>query len=282
MSDAVPVDVEKNFFRAVKRNELDVVASLLRAHPLLVGLYKQGCSAVGYACTQANFGVPQDFLAMVRLLIDAGVDVNARQNDGCLTPLHLMANANDAPSQVEIVRLLLERGADPAARESIDGATPLQQRPRPPAAVVGLIEQAGPLRRAWQAAEAARREAEAAAAAAEPEPEHQASADDASLPGQRTHAEILDEEYFRGLSPAKALMQAIKWGRPDAVAAALAAGGAGLPNSAEACSSSTCPVDYACLLSAYASPAPAGADQAHLCRAECEPGVSILHAVHFD
>lgn len=58
----------------------------------------------------------------VRLLVEAGADVNARQHGG-FTPLHAAANRGI----VEIVDLLLERGADPDAptedgRRAIDFA----------------------------------------------------------------------------------------------------------------------------------------------------------------
>jgi len=58
-------------------------------------------------------------LALMTILLDAGVDVNA-QDDGGLTPLHWAAGSGC----VECVRLLIERGADIDARRN-DGRTPL-------------------------------------------------------------------------------------------------------------------------------------------------------------
>jgi ankyrin repeat protein len=55
----------------------------------------------------------------VRLLVDAGANVNARQHGG-YTPLHAAANRG----AVEIIDLLLERGADPSAAAE-DGRRPI-------------------------------------------------------------------------------------------------------------------------------------------------------------
>jgi uncharacterized protein len=58
-------------------------------------------------------------LAIVRLLIDAGADVNQRQESG-FAPLHEAA----ATGQLELVRLLLDHGADRSATTA-DGRTAL-------------------------------------------------------------------------------------------------------------------------------------------------------------
>ena len=57
--------------------------------------------------------------AMVRTLLDAGADPEARQ-DGGMTPLHLAARWNTVP---EVVAKLLDAGADPQARTHV-GETP--------------------------------------------------------------------------------------------------------------------------------------------------------------
>jgi ankyrin repeat protein len=59
---------------------------------------------------------------IARLLIDAGADVNAL-NDEKSTPLHNAARA----ANVKMARLLLEKGAKPDARDN-DNKTPLDVR----------------------------------------------------------------------------------------------------------------------------------------------------------
>jgi ankyrin repeat protein len=59
-------------------------------------------------------------LAKVKELLDAGVDVNAKNNYGG-TPLSFASDRDHA----EVVKLLLERGADPNARDTFYGVTPL-------------------------------------------------------------------------------------------------------------------------------------------------------------
>lgn len=58
--------------------------------------------------------------AAVPVLVEAGVDVNARDNEG-RSPLHHAA----AGRSVEAARTLIAAGADLNARESNDGCTPL-------------------------------------------------------------------------------------------------------------------------------------------------------------
>lgn len=74
---------------------------------------------VGYGSRQMPSMSMEDFVSCVRLLLDAGADVNARSTRG-LTPLHVAAKGN-AP---EIMQLLLERGGDIEAADA-DGRTPL-------------------------------------------------------------------------------------------------------------------------------------------------------------
>jgi len=52
-----------------------------------------------------------DSLSIVKMLLEAGANPNARQQMG-YTPLHSAANSGD----LEIARLLLQHGADPAAK----------------------------------------------------------------------------------------------------------------------------------------------------------------------
>lgn len=69
----------------------------------------------------ANFGE----LEMLNLLLDAGADIEARDQKG-QTPLLLAAATNNT----EVVKVLLDRGADKEARESGEGMTPLMRASR--------------------------------------------------------------------------------------------------------------------------------------------------------
>ena len=63
--------------------------------------------------------------AVVQVLLDAGADLNARTKDG-LTPLHQAAWFSETPA---VVQILLDAGADPNARDE-DGRTPLHRAAR--------------------------------------------------------------------------------------------------------------------------------------------------------
>ncbi len=70
----------------------------------------------GWTCL--HFAADNDHLAICRLLIDKGAQVDAKSSGGW-TPLHYAAGRN-----VEIVRLLCDSGADVEARNN-DGWRPL-------------------------------------------------------------------------------------------------------------------------------------------------------------
>ncbi|WP_395751020.1 ankyrin repeat domain-containing protein [Prosthecobacter sp.] len=74
---------------------------------------------VGFAGKTQVTATEEDFLRCVRLLLDAGADVNARSTRS-LTPLHIASKGN-AP---DIMQLLLERGAVIEAADA-DGRTPI-------------------------------------------------------------------------------------------------------------------------------------------------------------
>ena len=59
-------------------------------------------------------------IAIAKLLIERGADVEAKDNDGGRTPLHFAANWN----RIETAKLLIERGADVEAKDKW-GQTPL-------------------------------------------------------------------------------------------------------------------------------------------------------------
>lgn len=77
---------------------------------------------------------------VVRHLLDAGADLNARENDG-YTPLHYAAAQS---GNGRVIKLILDRGAEPLA-ESSDGRTPLHSalRYRADQGVVSALLDAG-------------------------------------------------------------------------------------------------------------------------------------------
>jgi ankyrin repeat protein len=88
------------------------------------------------AALHAALAGPQPGIATV--LVDAGADINARQQDG-VTPLHESAHIG----HLELTRFLLDHGADPSATDD-QGKTPVDTaREQGHAAVVALLEQPG-------------------------------------------------------------------------------------------------------------------------------------------
>lgn len=68
----------------------------------------------------------EDRVELVRVLVDAGADLERRGVNGW-TALHAAASQNDA----DLVRVLLELGASPEARTGVDDdATPLEEAER--------------------------------------------------------------------------------------------------------------------------------------------------------
>lgn len=69
-----------------------------------------------------HFASGEGDLALVRSLIDAGLDVNAKDDDLAMTPLHYAADGE----HLAVVQYLLNAGADPnAIDEATAGDTPL-------------------------------------------------------------------------------------------------------------------------------------------------------------
>jgi ankyrin repeat protein len=73
--------------------------------------------------TPLHAAASRDSVEVVRILLDAGAEVDARSNTGD-TPLY-NAVRNTTPAAVSIMRLLRERGADPTIANE-KGATPLR------------------------------------------------------------------------------------------------------------------------------------------------------------
>jgi ankyrin repeat protein len=88
---------------------------------------KYGNSPLHNACdgfkdnSHSMQNIVENDLELVKLFIDAGCDVNARNNEG-KTPLHIALNCED--NRIEMVKLLVENGADVNARDN-EEETPL-------------------------------------------------------------------------------------------------------------------------------------------------------------
>src|SRR5262249_4739478 len=107
-----PLDPKvKTFLDAVRRADSAAVKKMLKADRALANARdNEGATALMHA---AGFGGA----AMMRLLIEAGAEVNAKNHRNASA---LLWAANDA----EAVRLLLEQGAEPNVK-SVEGRTPL-------------------------------------------------------------------------------------------------------------------------------------------------------------
>jgi ankyrin repeat protein len=82
-----------------------------------------GFTALHVAAMESQ--MPGDHLGVARVLLDAGVDVDARSDGVGFTPLFFAAGVD----AVDLVDLLLERGADPRATTAT-GETPLHEAAR--------------------------------------------------------------------------------------------------------------------------------------------------------
>lgn len=101
---------------AVRRGDLDRVLEILRQRPRTVEdrdtlRPQSGNLPLLQQATALHFAAQSGHPGIVRALLDAGADVNARNPQG-ITPLHLAAWDGNA----EIASLLLVRGADPKGR----------------------------------------------------------------------------------------------------------------------------------------------------------------------
>lgn len=71
--------------------------------------------------TALHWAAMRGHLQIVKYLVEQGADVNAKNNEASLTPLHLAAMAMG--DQMAVVRYLVEQGADVDARGGEDGQT---------------------------------------------------------------------------------------------------------------------------------------------------------------
>ena len=118
------------------------VALLLEGGASAAAVHGAGWTALhGAAAWGWSLGRKND---VVRLLIDAGADVNAATDVVGWTPLHLAA-ADPEDEAVGTVETLLAAGADPNARTRVGGWTPLfvASRRGAGAEVVAALEKAG-------------------------------------------------------------------------------------------------------------------------------------------
>jgi ankyrin repeat protein len=109
-------DASKEILKAAKAGDTNKVRALLAIDAQLVNARdNDGSTPLHCATWKGHFEV-------VTVLLDAGADVNAQNQNGHwgTTPLHAAAHANHAA----IAQLLIERGAEVHAQD-LDGKTPM-------------------------------------------------------------------------------------------------------------------------------------------------------------
>ncbi len=105
-------------FRAAERGDLQTVKQLIAESPDVVK------ETLDTQDQPLHIACWQKFESMVKLLIQAGADVNSRGDFGA-TPLHYAVFEGDEYS-TPIVRALLNAGADPNLTDFRSSATPLK------------------------------------------------------------------------------------------------------------------------------------------------------------
>jgi ankyrin repeat protein len=113
-----PANLQKDLVKAVKTGAADRVREILAQAPSLIQFRDaDGSTLLHYAAWKGRADV-------AAVLIDAGADVNAQDNNGHYggTPLHAAAHGN----QRAVADLLITRGAVLDAR-SCNGRSPLEE-----------------------------------------------------------------------------------------------------------------------------------------------------------
>ena len=113
-----PTNLEKDLVKAVKTGMTDRVQEILAQDPSLIQFRDaDGSTLLHYAAWKGHADV-------AAVLLDAGADVNAQDNNGHYggTPLHTAAHGNQQPG----AELLIARGADVNVRSG-NGRTPLEE-----------------------------------------------------------------------------------------------------------------------------------------------------------